>query len=498
MAARVVRYGLTMATMLGCLVSGVTGPASAAPAAKTASAAKTTSAVAAKLAGNLATVAKAKQLNYYPAQAGWSYMWSDWQPTRINADLARAAALGANSIRVIVFPDTFGWPVPTATYAGRLKQFFTMAAANRLTVKLTLFDWWGRYDEVEKSTQWATALLQPYKSDARLISVELKNEMNPDSAAEMQWARALIPVLRRVVPGTPITVTTPGSKKIDGFARLKAALAPTPPDYYDYHYYSDSSAAYSELAQAKTIAAPATLVIGEVGRSSIASNEGEQAAYLGRVFNAARALGITSVAPWTLNDFTRAGVPSTSMSLDEYGYGLYRTDGTAKLAAAVVKAGWAGQPLGDSLLNLGFESGGVGPWQAYSAQFGTATWTGTGARTGSGAIFFKGTSRSASALPSVKVSPMVPVRAGQAWHGEVWARGAAATGISQLALSWFDAAGGYLGQNSSAQVAAGDSAWTLLKVDATAPANAASLQIHLKSGDNTGTVWFDDVAISVA
>jgi hypothetical protein len=487
MKSRVLRFSLATAAMLGCMVSATTTPAAAA-----------TTSTAALLASNLATVSKARQINYYPAQAGWSYMWSDWKPARINADLALAASLGANSIRVIVFPDTFGWPAPTATYTERLAQFFTMAAAHKLTVKLTLFDWWGRYDEVQKSTQWATALLRPYRADRRLISVELKNEMNPDSAAEMTWARAMIPVLRKIVPGTPITVTTPGSVKIDGFQKLKNALAPTPPDYYDYHYYSDSSTAYSELSRAKAIAAPATLVIGEVGRSSIAGNESEQAAYLGRVFNAARAAGITSIAPWTLNDFTTAGVPSKSTPADEYGYGLYRTDGTAKAAAAVVKAGWAGQTLGNSLLNLGFENGSVGPWQAYRPEFGTATWTGTGARTGTGAILFAGTTRSASALPSVKVSPMVPVKAGQAWHGEVWARGSAATGISELSLSWFDAAGTYLGQQSSAALPAGDSAWTLLKADAKAPAGAAALEVHLKSGDNSGTLWFDVVVISVA
>jgi hypothetical protein len=453
--------------------------------------------VATTLARNLTTVGGTKQINYYPARAGWSYMWTDWKPAQINADLARARALGATSVRVIVFPDTFGWPVPTVTYTERLAQFFTMAAANRMTVKLTLFDWWGRYDEVAKSTQWATALLRPYRSDSRLISVELKNEMNPDSAAEMAWARTMIPVLRTIVPGTPITVTTPGSKKIDGFERLKAALAPTPPDYYDYHYYSDSTAAYAELSRAKAIAAPASLVIGEVGRSSVAGSESEQAAYLARVFTAARAAGITSVAPWTLNDFTTAGVPSTTMSLDEYGYGLYRTDGTAKPAATVVKAGWAGQTFANGLLNLGFE-GSLAPWQASWPQYGTAQWTGTGARTGTGAVVFRNTTRSPSALPSIKISPIAPVKAGQAWHGEVWARGVAATGISQLSLSWFDAAGTYLGQNSSAALAAGDSSWTLLKADAKAPAGAAALQVHLKSGDNTGAVWFDDVAITVA
>ena len=96
------------------------------------------------------------------------------------------------------------------------------------------------------------------------------------------------------------------------------------------------------------------------------------------------------------------------------------------------------------------------------------------------------------------MSPIVPIQPGQNWHAEVWARGNAATGATQIALSWFDAGNRWLGGASSASLPPGTTNWTKLSVDQVAPAGAASLQIHLKSGDNTGTVWFDDVAMTVS
>jgi hypothetical protein len=90
------------------------------------------------------------------------------------------------------------------------------------------------------------------------------------------------------------------------------------------------------------------------------------------------------------------------------------------------------------------------------------------------------------------------VQPGQKWHGEVWARGNAATGASQIAVSWFDINDKWLGGASSASIPAGTSGWTRLTVDGVAPAGSASMQIHLKSGANTGTVWFDDVVITAS
>ena len=64
----------------------------------------------------------------------------------------------------------------------------------------------------------------------------------------------------------------------------------------------------------------------------------------------------------------------------------------------------------------------------------------------------------------------------------------AAADVTEIALSWFDINGTWISQNTSNRLPVGNTAWTELFVDAVAPAGAASVQLHLKSGDNTGTV----------
>ena len=67
------------------------------------------------------------------------------------------------------------------------------------------------------------------------------------------------------------------------------------------------------------------------------------------------------------------------------------------------------------------------------------------------------------------------------------------TGGSYLSLSWFDANGVYLSQTVSQNLAPGTSTWTLLTASGKPPAGAAFVQLHLKSCNNAGRVWFDDV-----
>src|SRR5215831_19867275 len=50
-----------------------------------------------------------KEVNYYPAAGGWTYMWSHFDPTAIDRDFARARALDANTVRIIVQPMVFGF-----------------------------------------------------------------------------------------------------------------------------------------------------------------------------------------------------------------------------------------------------------------------------------------------------------------------------------------------------------------------------------------------------
>ncbi len=496
------RRGLIPTLLTALLLAA--GPATAASSAAEAS---TTSAAATpatddpqRLAERLAAVKTAKQINYYPSAAGWTKMWTEFDAPTIDADLATAANLGANSVRAIVFPSVFGYPTLKPEYATKLAQFVSLAAAHGMTVKLTLFDWWDGYTDITGSTGWTTAILAPYRYDNRILSIGLQNELDPDNAAALAWAKRLVPAVRAAAPAIPVTITVNAADGAAGLAKIKSALSATPLDYYDLHFYGNSERALSIIRQAQAAVAPAPLVIGETGMSTLPYTDGEQAAYLARVFQAADVAGVRSVAPWTLNDFTVGAIPDSAVARlpAQYQFGLYRTDGTPKPAAAVVKAAWTGAAYPAGLMDPGFEnSAGQTPWTAYLPGLGVATKTQAVARNGKWSVSFANTGKSASGSPSLRVSPITPVQAGQKWHAEVWARGNAATGTTQIALSWFDANDTWLGGASSAALAPGTTGWTKLTVDSPAPAGVASLQVHLKSGANTGTVWFDDVAMSV-
>ena len=310
-----------------------------------------------------------------------------------------------------------------------------------------------------------------------------------------------MPAVRAVAPGLPLTFSVDGAVGATGMAKIKAALDGTPLDYYDFHFYGNSERALASIRRAQAAVAPTPIVIGEAGLNTLQHTEGEQAAFLARVFEGADAAGVRSVAPWTLNDFARGAIPSsnTARMPAQYTYGLYRTNGTAKPAAAVVKAEWTGTALPAGLLDTGFEaSPGQGPWRPYLPERGAAVRTRSAAHSGTWSISFTATGRTPAGLPSYRLAPVTPVRPGARWHAGVWARGSKATGTTQIALSWFDINDKYLGGNASAALPAGTTGWTELAVDQVAPAGATSLQVHLKSGDNKGTAWFDDVVITSA
>jgi hypothetical protein len=50
-------------------------------------------------------------VSYYPADAAWTKMWTDWRPEVVAADLERVASLHANTVRAVVQPGLFGYPI---------------------------------------------------------------------------------------------------------------------------------------------------------------------------------------------------------------------------------------------------------------------------------------------------------------------------------------------------------------------------------------------------
>ncbi len=452
------------------------------------------------LAGRLAAVAGSKTMNYYPSDAGWSAMWTRFDAVQVDSDLARIAGLGADSVRIVVFPKVFGFPSPNPAYLERLSDFISIAALHDLTVKLTLFDWWSRYKSVRGSVEWAQAVVGPYTDDPRVIAVEVKNEMSPEDEPAVRWARQVLPAIRGFAPTMPLTVSVDGHAGPDGLAELRDALGDVTLDYYDYHFYGESEQALADILRARDAVAPGLMVIGETGLSTGVGSPGEQAAYLARVFRAAAVAGVGSVSPWTLTDFAEGAIPAGSMVSvlpAQYQFGLYRTDGTAKPAAAVVRNAWRGTESAEDVLDLSFEQDNQdSPWRDNLPEAGVAEQTDEVAHAGTHSVRFSGTGRDMRGLPSLRISPVTPVQGGQSWSASAWACGLDATGTTEITLSWFDDRGQWIRQDRSARLPRGTTDWTRLTVDAVAPEDAAGVQLHLKSGDNAGSVWFDDVSLS--
>src|SRR5260370_13027682 len=261
------------------------------------------------------TIARLRVVNYYPASNGWTKMWTNWQPAVLDRDFARIRALGANAVRVVVFPNTFGWPTVSLTMASRFADMLAIAASKGLGVQVTLFDWWASYNEVAQSRMWLRSLLHTYSSDPEIQFVELKNEVDPSNSSEVEWLRALLPSLRSILPRTPITVSVSGIDDPSRFACLRSELDGAPLDVADIHFYGSEEAAYRWMVAAKRAAGSLPLFIGEIGCPVEGSAGGSEAAELSQahwydvVLSAARTANLSSTAPLTLNTFQTSALP---------------------------------------------------------------------------------------------------------------------------------------------------------------------------------------------
>src|SRR5256714_519863 len=206
-----------------------------------------------------------KVVSYFPADAGWTEMWTDWQPDRIDADLARAASLNANTVRAIVQPDLFGYPHPTEKYTARLADFVSLAAAHGLHVQLTIFDWWYRWEDVAGSKPWAKELLSPYVNDPRIAFVELRNEILPNEAT-MPWVRVMVPFVQGLLVDVPVTLSVAGPDPPARLGILARGLGWVQPDFWDIHDFSgDGGVTYTLIKRAQLIAGMTPVWIGEAG-----------------------------------------------------------------------------------------------------------------------------------------------------------------------------------------------------------------------------------------
>jgi hypothetical protein len=505
------RFGLRIALRIGlaiAVVAGVMSMAALSDPAITPARGEHTDERASALSRQLSAL---HLINYFPADAGWQYMWTHWEPDRIKDDFSRMASMGANAVRITVFPDVTGFPAPSPVMKSRLTQIARLATDNGLEVQLSLFDQFTDFTDIQGSLTWAQDVLRSLRQDQRLAFVDVRNELDAPSTLGdprvYRWLDALLPAVERDAPGVPVTLSVTAPTHI---TTLRSALR-VEPDFWDLHYYSSDGLAHATMAQAVAAAAPQPVFVGETGFATAAEGsppglpaggpalEAYQAHYYQAVEQAALSLGLGTASPWTLYDFTEAAIPS-EQEPDQYAFGLLHADGTPKPAAAVISTLFRTGHLGDDS-NGDFSQAVTTPqgrlpavwrlWEPDQAGFALDPAVG---HDKPGAARISESRGSDGGMPAFYTVPVQPrIVPGRRYRVTAWVRGRGTTGTTVVNVSWFDGLGSYMSGTDSASLGSGDTDWTELEATGTAPPGAAFAEIWLKSADNSGVAWFDDV-----
>jgi hypothetical protein len=462
-------------------------------------------------------------VSYYPSTGGWNEMWDDWQPEQLQADFARIAGLHANTVRLILQAGTFGFPQPSPVYTARLAQAVDLAAQAGLHVQLTLFDWLGQhglggsYADVAGSEQWASAVLGPYVGDSRVACVELQNELDPRDPAALAWARTLLPYVQGLLgKETPVTLSAGGDDPVANLQALVSGIAPAAPDFWTLHLFSGGGErAFWQLRAAMKAVAPRKLWLGETGYATEdavsgysdlpptdGAQEEAQVHYLKTTAEAAYRLGLPPIGVWILDDFAADAIPGGPVPPAEYHFGLFRTDGTPKPAAALVRDLFAtGRPP------LGFDNGFEGAVADGTGGSLPAEWSADGdanmeelrdtttAHTGEASALVR--SRDGTSGRGYFFAAPVDAAALQRAIAiaTVWVRVRSPGADVRIGLDWLDGKSQHLKTIDSA-AAPSARGWVQLRVRGRRPDRARSVRLYLKASGTRGSVWFDDVSFS--
>jgi hypothetical protein len=446
------------------------------------------------------TLQNLRLINYFPADASWTNMWSRFEAGTIATDFGTIKRIDGNAVRLTIDPYEFGWPRVAPAMADELHTVIGLAQADGLYVQLTLFDWFADYGNVADSLTWLKSLLAPYHSDPEIAFIDLQNEINTSNPRAMAWAGAIMMPARAIAGTIPLTFSASSPQAV---LALKQGLGREAPAFYDFHYYGLPGAAATVLSAIKSEVGPEPVFVGETGMSTYsASGTPEEAVlasvaanYYAAVENATASLGLPPAAPWMLNDLVSTGVPRlASQDPDQRYYGLFTTNGAPKPAAAVVENFFStgAEPL---LLDPGFEQGANGVptgWAPTSPSTGRLTWASGTSHSGSYSVKISGSGSQAAWAQIVNTGML---STGEQLQATVWAEGSAATGVNDLNVAWFGPGGNYLSSSVSARLPDGTSNWTELSVEAITPANAAYAVLYLDSSHNAGGVFFDDAAV---
>lgn len=283
-------------------------------------------------------------VNYYPQAAPWTAFWPTYTPAQTTVDLQRIRALGLNTVRIFLSYEDFGGSVVTAERRAQLTDFLDQAAAAGLYVIVTLFD---HHTDHHPAT-WAAdahhlATLVPYFAEhPAILAWDIKNEPDRDYGYNGQplvdaWLRFVAHHVRWHDPNHLITIGWSTPEAATGLSDVV--------DFVAYHYFDEPTSYLARIGVLQQAVGNKPLLLEEFAFSTWNSpwypgyNELEQANYYAAMLNSHQLTASLGYLVWTLYDFD-------AVPLAEFHYpwqratqahmGLFRRDGSAKPAAALV------------------------------------------------------------------------------------------------------------------------------------------------------------------
>jgi hypothetical protein len=293
-------------------------------------------------------------VNYYPASTPWRDFWTEYDGQVIDTDMARAAGLGFDALRIFV-PLGVGPERPSDDVLDKLDDFLARARGHRLRVIVTLFD----LDVDYRTGAWVAAdrylerLLDRFRDDPTILAWDLKNEADLDDRRVGRplvdaWLRHVILTARALDPKHLLTV---GWSDTRWASRLADHL-----DVVSVHDYRDPAGLPERLAAAGAAAPEHPVLLTEYGSSSwqsplVIGGRGE----IGQARDIAVArAGMDTAAGshggrflWALSDFSLGAPGPDGVSAWRRGvqrsFGVLAADGSTKPVVAAL----GGQPIPD-------------------------------------------------------------------------------------------------------------------------------------------------------
>jgi endo-1,4-beta-mannosidase len=321
-------------------------------------------------------------VNYYPQDTPWDGFWSDTPESVMERDMALAAGLNINTVRIFIpwnekteqagLIDAEGTVDPV--YIAKVDRFLEIAWGHGIrAVVCFCFEYHGPPLRIPGEEAWKRAMgafAGHFKDDGRILMWDLINEPErfapPEKAGDGDFSghAGVRAYLAEAVPW--IKTVDPNHLTTVGLGWRVDLLDPEAlPDVLQYHHYSPKEELFEQgTDRVRTVVenfrkhgGDRPVLIGEFGISTARDSEHgageawaerlgpapgteeEQARLFGIILDAAEEFGLPGVMPWTLHSFhaqeTGWLTPVETM------YGLFRLDLTPKPAALLARERYA-------------------------------------------------------------------------------------------------------------------------------------------------------------